>query len=54
MGEIATLVGQGTCRIIWGFVPMCTTGQSVAPIGYATIALVLGVVIAWVMTKRAY
>ena len=54
MGDIAEFVGRSACRIFWGFVPICTSGQSVAPIGYGAIALILGVAIAWVVTKRAY
>jgi hypothetical protein len=54
MGDIGELVGHAACGIFGGFVPMCTSGQSVASIGYGTIVLVVGVGIAWMATKRAY
>jgi hypothetical protein len=53
MDHIAGLVGRDSCSIIGGFVPMCTTGQSVSSIGYSTIVLLIRIGIAWVASRRA-
>jgi hypothetical protein len=53
MNEIANAVGRAACGVIWGFVPRCQTGQSVATIGYATIALIVIVAVIAVVSRRA-
>ena len=41
MAEIAGEIGRMVCHLIGALVPQCQTGQSVADIGYAAVALVL-------------
>ena len=41
MAEIADGIGRMVCRVIGALVPQCQTGQSVADIGYAAVALIL-------------
>jgi hypothetical protein len=53
MDQIADAVGRATCLLIGGFVPLCQTGQSVATIGYATIALIAVIAIMAVASRRS-
>jgi hypothetical protein len=53
MDGIADFIGRGACGIIGGFIPICATGQSVATIGYGTIALIVIVAAAWVASRRS-
>jgi hypothetical protein len=39
--------------LIWGFVPLCQTGQSVAPIGYVTMALIILIAAMAIGSRRA-
>jgi hypothetical protein len=41
MVEIANAVGRAMCLVIGGFVHECQTGQSVADIGYWTMAIIV-------------
>ena len=41
MVAVADAIGKMSCVAIGGFVAQCRTGQSVANIGYLTVALVL-------------
>jgi hypothetical protein len=52
MHDIADAVGRAACGLIWGFVPLCQTGQSVAPIGFVTMALILLVAAMAVASRR--
>jgi hypothetical protein len=41
MAEIADGIGRFVCNVIGALMPQCRTGQSVANIGYALVALIL-------------
>ena len=47
MDAIADRIGRGACAIIYGFVPQCQTGQSVAVLGYAMMAVIAGLGTFW-------
>jgi hypothetical protein len=52
MHGIADAVGRAACGLIWRFVPLCQTGESVAPIGYVTMALIILVAAMAVGSRR--